>query len=453
MKASSRANVASSFTVVKGALIDETYAVFAAWDFARTKRQNLDRLREENFIGASSTTWLRDVAKVLNRRFDPDGRDRALVGLAKNNCDLEEWKPLLLWHITRDEFLVRDFLQNWLFPSYDAGTFRVRPEELHDYLRGVGKRGGTTEHVWSETTMNRVAAGLLKMAVDFGLLRGSVVREFATYHLPERSFLYLLHAMREERNSPSEVVGRTRLAHVLDAASRRRARAPAAPPVPEARVPGRRQPRAALAALRELPRVRREDGCMSDLEHRIKQSLEPVLEMADPRQRISAYHDMPYALFRYDPEEEFELRKQVTLLETRLTQKGKRISRISLAECLDVAMRAQRPLEEWFAAEREQGVETTVQTVHSVLSEYAPTLVELVAARLPEDPDPLQDIVFILRTGALFPVYRTFSLLEQLKGRVHVPTVLFYPGDLDGAAGLRFMGVLDAEHNYRPKIF
>ncbi len=71
----------------------------------------------------------------------------------------------------------------------------------------------------------------------------------------------------------------------------------------------------------------------------------------------------------------------------------------------------------------------------------------------PLDFDPLRDIVFILRTGALFPVYRTFSLLEQLKGRVHVPTVLFYPGDLDGAAGLRFMGVLDAEHNYRPKIF
>jgi hypothetical protein len=161
---------------------------------------------------------------------------------------------------------------------------------------------------------------------------------------------------------------------------------------------------------------------------------------------------MPYALFHYDPEEEFELRKQVTLLETRLSQKGKRIKRISLAECLDEAMRSQRPLGEWFAAERLQGVETVVETVHSVLSEYAP-LVDLVDARMPEDPDPLKDIVFILRTGALFPMYRTFSLLEQLKGRVHVPTVLFYPGDLDGVAGLRFMGVLDAEHNYRPKIF
>jgi hypothetical protein len=191
---------------------------------------------------------------------------------------------------------------------------------------------------------------------------------------------------------------------------------------------------------------------MSDLEHRLKHTLEPILELPDPRQRLSAYHDMPYALFRYDPEEEFDLRKQVTLLETRLSQKGKRVVRISLAECLDEAMRSQRPLEEWFTAEREQGVQSVVETVHSVLSEYAP-LVELVAKLMPQDPDPLRDVVLIHRAGALFPVYRTFSLLEQLKGRVHVPTVLFYPGDLDGAAGLRFMGVLDAEHNYRPKIF
>ncbi len=192
---------------------------------------------------------------------------------------------------------------------------------------------------------------------------------------------------------------------------------------------------------------------MSDLEHRLKQDLEPVLALHDPRQRISAYHDMPYALFRYDPEEEFALRQQVTLLETRLEQKGKRVRRISLAQCLDAAMRLQRPLPEWFDVERELGTDTVVETVHAVLSEGDSPLVDLVASQLPDDGDPLRDVVLIMRTGALFPVYRTFSLLEQLKGRVLVPTVLFYPGDLDGAAGLRFMGVLDAEHNYRPKIF
>jgi BREX protein BrxB len=191
---------------------------------------------------------------------------------------------------------------------------------------------------------------------------------------------------------------------------------------------------------------------MSDFEHRLKHDLEPELEKLDPRERISAYHDMPYAIFRYAPEDEFDLRKQVTMLETRLTQKGKRVKRVSLAECLDEAMRSVRPLPGWFEAEREQGTETVVDTVHSVLAEDKP-LVDLVAARLPGEANPLRDIVFILRTGALFPVYRTFSLLEQLKGRVLVPAILFYPGDLDGAAGLRFMGVLDAEHNYRPKIF
>jgi len=207
MKAASRANVVSSFTVVKGAMINETYAVFAAWDFARSKHENLVRLREENFIGASSATWLRDVAKVLNRRFEPEGRDRALVRLAQNGCDLEEWKPILLWHMTRDEFLVRDFLQNWLFPAYDAGAFRVRPEDLHTYLQDIGKRGAKTEHAWTETTRKRVAAGLLKIAVDFGLLRGTIMKEFVSFHLPERSFLYLLHAIQDEKRSPGKLVG------------------------------------------------------------------------------------------------------------------------------------------------------------------------------------------------------------------------------------------------------
>lgn len=192
---------------------------------------------------------------------------------------------------------------------------------------------------------------------------------------------------------------------------------------------------------------------MSDLEHRIKQNLEPVLGLPDPRAKISSYHDMPYAIFRYEPEDEFELRKQVTLLETRLSQMGKRVKHISLAECLDEAMRSQHPLEEWFAAEREQGVETIVETVHSVLSEYSPRLVDLVAARLPENPDPLRDVVFIVRAGALFPVYRCHTLLEQLHGRLLVPAVLFYPGTLDGSVGLQFMGVQQADPNYRPKIF
>lgn len=206
MTTSSRANVASSFTTIAGAMIAETFELFARWDFGSSKRENLHRLREDNFIGASSATWLLQVSKVINRRFDPEGRDRALVRLAQNHCPLHEWKPLLLWHMTRDEFLVRDFLQSWLFSAYQSGVFRIRAEDLHEYLKVLRTRGAAVEHDWTENTLNRVASGLLKIAVDFGLLRGSVHKEFVSYHLPEKSFLYLLHAMRDERLSPSKLV-------------------------------------------------------------------------------------------------------------------------------------------------------------------------------------------------------------------------------------------------------
>lgn len=193
-------------------------------------------------------------------------------------------------------------------------------------------------------------------------------------------------------------------------------------------------------------------GLLDPMPQRLAMDLEPILALPDPRPKISAYHSMPYAIFRYDPTEEFALRAQVGMLQTRLEMRGKRVTRISLAECLDVAMRAERPLEEWFEAERSVGVAIVVDTVHEVLAD-GELLERLIVERLPENPDPLRDIVFILRAGALFPVYRTFTLLERLHGQIGVPAVLFYPGDLEGPAGLRFMGVLQAEHNYRAKIF
>lgn len=201
-----RKNVVSSFTLVKGAMIGETYTVFSAWDFEASKKENLDRVRRDNPTGAKTATWLRDVGKVLNRRFDPAGRDRPLVRLAQQNCALDVWKPLLLWHMTRDEFLLRDFLLNWLFPRFDEGVFNITADELGPYLRGVGKRGGVVEHAWSQVTLDRVAAGLLKIAADFGLLSGTQRRQFASYHLPDASFLYILHALRDEKLDPSKLV-------------------------------------------------------------------------------------------------------------------------------------------------------------------------------------------------------------------------------------------------------
>jgi len=192
---------------------------------------------------------------------------------------------------------------------------------------------------------------------------------------------------------------------------------------------------------------------VSDWKRRLTEELEPVLREPDPRPRLSAYHDMPYAIFRYPPEAEFAVRAEVALLTTRLQHAGKRVTTISLAERLAAALEAEGMTPDALAeAEKTAGLDTTIQTIHQLLSDYQP-LDDLVVEGLPRKQDPLRDIVFIVRAGALFPMYRTSSLLDQVQGRIRVPSVLFYPGELDGAAGLKFMGLLDAEHNYRPKIF
>lgn len=199
-----RSAIVSSFTIVKGALIEEAYQVLGAWNLKKSKRENLDRVRSGELVSGSET-WRRDVAKVFNRRFDPN-RDRALIVLAKGSCPLQTWKPVLLWHMTRDEFLLRDFLTHFLFPLHSAGALRVRQEEVVSYLDTIGGRGAITEHAWAEKTRERVAVGLLKMAVDFDLLVGSVHRELTPYYLGDDAFLYVLHAVHQREKNGHKVI-------------------------------------------------------------------------------------------------------------------------------------------------------------------------------------------------------------------------------------------------------
>ena len=45
-----------------------------------------------------------------------------------------------------------------------------------------------------------------RAAADFGLLHGTTAKEFTTYHLPERAFLYLLHALRDTGLAPRKLI-------------------------------------------------------------------------------------------------------------------------------------------------------------------------------------------------------------------------------------------------------
>jgi hypothetical protein len=189
----------------------------------------------------------------------------------------------------------------------------------------------------------------------------------------------------------------------------------------------------------------------------LQQQLEPVLTAADSGAGLSTYTDMPFGIFLYPPEDEWELRAELRDLVIRLENAGKTVQRLSLAALLEQAIKAAGlSLEEIAEAEASLGPELVRDTLRDVLSGKAAGAVpldELVAQAVDSSKPTSSHLVFLERVGALFDLHRPSALLENLRNRVLHPVVLFYPGQRDGPAGLRFMDEADADHNYRPKLF
>ena len=196
---------------------------------------------------------------------------------------------------------------------------------------------------------------------------------------------------------------------------------------------------------------------MKEWQRCLQQQLEPVLTAADSGAGLSTYTDMPFGIFLYPPEDEWELRAELRDLTIRLENAGKTVQRLSLAALLQQAIKAAGlSLEEIAEAEASLGPELVRDTLRDVLSGKAAGAVpldELVAQAVDTSKPTSSHLVFLERVGALFDLHRPSALLENLRNRVLHPVVLFYPGQRDGPAGLRFMDEADADHNYRPKLF
>ena len=194
---------------------------------------------------------------------------------------------------------------------------------------------------------------------------------------------------------------------------------------------------------------------MSSLDERIDQLERDVL--AEPP-RISAYHDLPFAVLRYDPADEFPARKNFQLFATRLRNAGKRVHVISVARLLWQAIQETEGVQAIAEEEQQLGFHRAQQTVSTLLSDDAfLPLPDQIEQRM-KGLDPQTDVVFLVRVASLAPaIYRSAKLLDEMHGRTMVPILLFYPGTLDGENSLRFMDLSEREqtgaYNYRVKIY
>ncbi|QPN63672.1 BrxA family protein [Synechococcus sp. CBW1004] len=190
-----------SFGLIKGALVSETLQVFEEWDLEASKRANLDRVRASNSIGAPTQAWLKQVCTTFSRRFEPSGPDRSLALAARTATGRQHWRPLLLWHMANSEGLLGDGLA-WTWEIFSAGGDLLQTDQALAWLESTGSQGHPEVAEWGESTRKRVAGGLLKAGVDFGLLQGRVKRRFTAYYLADEPLLYvLLQALASNRTT------------------------------------------------------------------------------------------------------------------------------------------------------------------------------------------------------------------------------------------------------------
>jgi hypothetical protein len=195
----------------------------------------------------------------------------------------------------------------------------------------------------------------------------------------------------------------------------------------------------------------------------LKDSIAPLesdLKAVPPR--ISVYHDLPFAIMRYDPTDEWELRREIKLLATRLEAVGKEVHIILMSEILWSALEKvhkkddDEGLEALIELEKARGYLEAQQQVTTYLSSkvWVP-LWDLLAERLaPISAD--NSVVFLTRVAAMSPgIFHMSMLLDKMHGKIKVATILFYPGSIEGTTGLRFMDLKDRDAlgNYRVKIY
>lgn len=184
---------------------------------------------------------------------------------------------------------------------------------------------------------------------------------------------------------------------------------------------------------------------------------EPLRKIADEilghfRDPITA---PPYAVYAYEPERELAVRREMGDLRAYLNVNGVSAAAVSLAELFWEAVddsgfyasvveaEAAAPNDPWV-------LEQVRDSLWQVLTEE-PSLADRVIGALEEKPEGCAVILY--RAGALYPIFRTSALLDDLRDRLKIPVVLLYPGHVVDPYGLKFMGRCQPTHAYRAKIF
>jgi len=182
---------------------------------------------------------------------------------------------------------------------------------------------------------------------------------------------------------------------------------------------------------------------------------------------ISTMRNYRFAIVPYQPTDEFRLRQEVSRLSTDLKANGWVVLSISLQRLLLDRVRGMGEdiVGRIIDRERRLAARSPERALTYLSDKLAPHIEgpdgiaadvsRVICDHVDARPDSVdRTLALIGRAGALYPFFRSSALLKHLDGRTrNVPVVLLYPGERRAEAGLSFMGELNPDRDYRPRIY
>jgi hypothetical protein len=204
---------------------------------------------------------------------------------------------------------------------------------------------------------------------------------------------------------------------------------------------------------------------VASLDRAIQALEKDLLDQDGPQ--ISTMRNYRFAILLYDPQKEFSLRDRIGKLSDKLSNLGWNVLSISLQKLLLERVKAEDPrvMESIIRMEHRlyaRDPERALNHLKEKLSYYIEGpdgIAKDVVAWMDQfaDQHPNQahrTLIFLARTGALYPFFRSSALLKHIDGKTrNLPVVLLYPGQRHDLQSLSFMGELTADRDYRPRVY
>jgi hypothetical protein len=196
----------TSRIIKAGALIGDTKTLLSHWDLDASADENLSRVRRENIFGKASRSRVEDILAIFRQRYlSETSVTNALVTLVRGKFPTAALDRLFYFHSARNDRLLHDAVSEILVPMHARGLMDIHVPDFQRFLTQWVEEGKTTGH-WSESTITRIAQGLLSALRDFGVLQGAVNKKIAPSYLPIESFAYLVFYLKQHQPSGAKLI-------------------------------------------------------------------------------------------------------------------------------------------------------------------------------------------------------------------------------------------------------